>query len=83
MNTIDPNEKLIKHRLYRHHAAGKDSTILKDLSKLGRNLERLVFVDNMAENFKLHPDNGLCISSWVDNINDSELYDIGKILKGI
>ena len=53
------------------------------MNKLGRNLDKVIFIDNMVENFKLTPDNGICISSWVDNIRDTELYDIGKIAKGI
>lgn len=52
------------------------------MSKLGRDLDKVIFIDNMIENFKLNPHNGIEISSWIDNIRDTELYDIGKIVKG-
>jgi len=45
-------------------------------------MEKVIFIDNMEENLKRTPNNGLLISSWIDNIKDTELYDIGRIIKG-
>jgi TFIIF-interacting CTD phosphatase-like protein len=57
LNQLDKDHKLIKHRLYRQHtintAKGTGPLIIKDLSKLGRPLERTIIVDNLAENFIL------------------------------
>lgn len=55
---------------------------IKDLSKVGRDLSKVIIVDNFAENFKLQPFNGLEITTWEDDINDTQLYDLLRILKG-
>ena len=69
-----------QYRLYRQHISYSDETYYKDLNKLGRDLSKTIIIDNLPENYSLHPSNGLFISSWTDDINDSELYDIKKIL---
>jgi len=41
--------------------------IIKDLSKLGRDLSKTIIVDNIAENFVLQKDSGIFISTWYDD----------------
>ena len=36
-------------------------TFCKDLSKIGRDLSRTIIVDNLADNYKLQPNNGIPI----------------------
>jgi CTD small phosphatase-like protein 2 len=43
------------------------------LSKLGRSLEKTVIVDNVADNYKYQADNGLNISNFEGDENDTEL----------
>ncbi len=38
--------------------------IIKDLSKIGRDLAKTIIVDNIAENFLLQKDSGIFISTW-------------------
>jgi CTD small phosphatase-like protein 2 len=54
-------DHLIHHRLYRQHATPKGIVFLKDLSRIGRDVSKTIIVDNVAENFLLHPDNGISI----------------------
>ena len=54
---------------------------MKDLEKLGRDLSRLIIVDNLEDNFRLQPDNGIPIKTWNDDMNDNELYYLYKFLK--
>ena len=56
-------------------------SILKDLSKLGRDLTRTIIVDNIEENYTLQKDNGILIQTWKGNFNDRELFDIKNFLK--
>ena len=42
----------IKYRCYRQHAVREGPVYVKDLSKLGRDLKRVIIVDNVAQNFK-------------------------------
>ena len=75
--------KWIKYRLYRQHALRDGSVYVKDLSKLGRDLKRMIIVDNVAQNFKRQPDNGIHIRSWFDDSNDKALDELGEILESI
>lgn len=38
-------------------------------------------IDNIPENFRLQPNNGLWIRTWNEEIRDSQLVDLCKILK--
>jgi len=74
LDQIDEN-KLISFWLYRQHAK-KDSNghFIKDLSKLGRDISKVIIIDNVAENFKNTPDNGILIKSWFGDTDDNALY---------
>mmetsp|Transcript_3707 Transcript_3707/g.8973 ORF Transcript_3707/g.8973 Transcript_3707/m.8973 type:complete len:765 (-) Transcript_3707:696-2990(-) len=80
MDQIDPN-KLIHHRLYRQHALPWGPLFIKDLSKLGRPLERTLIIDNVAENFMLQPEHGIFIQAWYDDQNDMALIDLQPLLE--
>ena len=80
LDLIDPEKKLINYRLYRHHTTISGITFVKDLSKLGRDLNRTIIVDNLADNFKLQQNNGIRIGTWIDDMKDTQLDDLGKIL---
>ena len=54
----------------------------RDLSLIGRELSKIVFIDNLPENFRLQENNGLFIKTWTDEIRDNQLYDFLKLLKG-
>ena len=43
------------------------------MNKLGRNLEKIIIVDNIEENYQLQPDNGINISDFEGDENDNEL----------
>ena len=69
---LDCKDK-IDYKLYRQHTDLIDGTNVKDLSKLGRNLSKVIIVDNIEENYKLQPNNGLNISDFEGDENDNEL----------
>ena len=81
LDILDPNKILINYRLYRHHTSLSGITFCKDLSKIGRDLNRTIIIDNLADNFKLQPNNGIPIWTWIDDMKDTQLNDLGKILK--
>mmetsp|Transcript_32557 Transcript_32557/g.56339 ORF Transcript_32557/g.56339 Transcript_32557/m.56339 type:complete len:330 (-) Transcript_32557:3-992(-) len=76
-------EHYIKHRLYRHHTVQEGNVYLKDLSRTGRDLASTIIVDNVAENFKLQPENGIFIKSWFDDTHDDALKQLSPLLKAI
>ena len=83
LNLLDINNNLIKYRLYRQHTTILGCNVFKDLSKLGRDLNKIIIIDNLKDNFKLHPNNGLFIKTWTSDVNDNQFYDLEKILKDI
>ena len=83
LNLLDLNDNIIKYRLYRKHVTVVGFSVYKDLSKLGRDLSKIIIVDNFKENFKIHPNNGIFIKTWTSDVNDSQFKDLLKILKDI
>jgi len=41
----------VTHRLYRDHTKYRNGVYTKDLSKLGRDLTKIIIIDNIEENF--------------------------------
>ena len=66
-------EHLVDFRLYRQHTTIYKGINIKDLTKLGRNLEKIIIVDNIEENYQLQPNNGINISDFEGDENDNEL----------
>jgi CTD small phosphatase-like protein 2 len=54
---------------------------VKDLSKLGRNLQKTIIIDNVSQNFSLEEENGLQIISFLGDENDSILLELSSYLK--
>jgi CTD small phosphatase-like protein 2 len=73
--------KCISHRLYRQHTSMDNGVFIKDLSKIGRDLNKTIIVDNVAENFSKQPENGILIKSWYDDPKDDALFELGPLLK--
>ena len=83
LNILDMNYNLIKYRLYRKHTTILGCSIFKDFSKLVRDLNRIIIIDNLKDNFKLQSNNGLFIKTWTSDVNDNQFHDLGRILKDI
>ena len=81
INKIDQKNK-IAYKLYRKHTLykEKENILIKDLTKLGRDLNKICIIDNHKESFSLQPQNGLEILSFYDDENDKELYYLANDL---
>jgi len=80
LDSID-KPKYISYRMYRQHASPTGMVFVKDLSRIGRPLNKTIIVDNVAENFCLQPDNGIFIKSWFDDMSDTALLELAPLLK--
>mmetsp|Transcript_124353 Transcript_124353/g.277310 ORF Transcript_124353/g.277310 Transcript_124353/m.277310 type:complete len:371 (+) Transcript_124353:81-1193(+) len=67
--------------LHRDFCKKKRNHYVKDLSKLGRNLERVLIIDHDPAAFQLQPENGLLIKPFEGDTDDSELADLLDFLK--
>ena len=65
--------RTISYRLFRQQTLTFREFYLKDLSILGRDLNKTIIVDNISENFLLQPENGISIKSWYDDEDDTAL----------
>ena len=84
IDAIEENKIYFEHRLYRQHSIIIGNDFVKDLTRIGRPLDKIVIVDNMPQNFKLQKENGIHIKSfWGEDIYDTALYDLSCILTKI
>jgi Dullard-like phosphatase family protein len=79
IDQIDPG-RLVHHRIYRQHALPWGPIFVKDLSRLGRELDRTLIIDNVQENFMLQPNNGIFILTWYDDPQDTALFALTPLL---
>lgn len=80
LDRLDP-DGFITHRLYRCSTSQQNGVYIKDLQKLGRDLDKMLIIDNSPENFQLQPENGIYIRSWYDDPEDTALFELLSILK--
>jgi Dullard-like phosphatase family protein len=66
-------KNLIDYKLYRDHTYDYNGINVKDLSKLGRDLKKIIIIDNIEENYIFQPNNGLNILDFEGDENDNEL----------
>jgi len=69
---LDPENKLVSHRLYREHCITTDEGVhIKDLRILkNRDLKNIVLIDNAAYSFGYQIDNGIPIIPYYENKMD-------------
>ena len=81
IDSLEQNKIYFEHRLYREHIIIDNNDVVKDLNRVGRALDKILIIDNMAQNFKFQKNNGILIKSfWGDNPNDNILDNLALIL---
>ena len=81
IDAIEENKIYFEHRLYRQHTVIIDNDFVKDLTRIGRPLDKIAIVDNMPQNFRLQKENGINIKAfWGEDIYDTALINLSPIL---
>ena len=80
INSLDKNKIFFENKLYREHCIIMNNDFVKDISKLGKDLSKIIIVDNLVQNYRLNLENGINIKSFNGEINDKILKELGKIL---
>ena len=84
IDSIDEKNKYIDYRLYQEHCTIINDDFVKDLSKIGRAIDKMIIVDNLPQNYRQQKENGINIKSFYgDNPDDRILYHLCKILISI
>jgi len=84
IEAIEKDEQIFKYKLYRQHVTINEDEYIKDLSRIGREIENMIIVDNMPQNFNLQKENGIFIKSFYgDDNDDTALIDLAPILISI
>ena len=88
IDEIEKNKKYFKKRLYRENCVLIGSAYVKDISKLGRDLSKVIIIDNDLACFYLQQENGILIRPFVGNKNeendkvlDNLYYILNNIIK--
>lgn len=81
IEAVDPNN-CISYKLVRDSTHFVDGHHVKNISKLNRDLSKVIVVDWNSESVKFHPENHLQIKKW-DGEDDEVLIDLTVFLKTI
>ncbi|CAL8294166.1 unnamed protein product [Lota lota] len=74
---------VFRARLFRESCVFHRGNYVKDLSRLGRQLARVIIVDNSPASYTFHPDNAVPVQSWFDDMADTELQDLIPLFEGL
>lgn len=86
---IDPilsqldRHRVISHRLYRDATTYRNGVHMKDLSKLNRELSKVIIVDDEPEAFSMHPSNGITIKKFDGDPQDVTLLQLIPVLESM
>ena len=84
IENIEERKKYFEYKLYRQHNIVIENDFVKDLSRIGRDLDKMIIVDNMPQNYRLHKKNGINIKGfWGEDLCDKILYNLKDILINI
>ncbi|CDO95133.1 unnamed protein product [Kluyveromyces dobzhanskii CBS 2104] len=67
---LDPIHAFITYNLFKEHCLYKDGIHIKDLSKLNRDLGKVIIIDTDENSFKLQPENAVFLEPWDGKADD-------------
>ena len=80
LNAIDKNKIFFDNKLYREHCTIINNDFVKDINIIGKDISKIIIVDNLIQNYRLQIANGINIKSFYGEINDKILLELGNIL---
>ena len=84
LNIFDKNN-YCEHKLFREHCYIYDNKgnpgYVKDLTKLNRDLNNVIIIDNNPNCYYFNKDNGIPIKTWFNDKNDKELSKLKPYLE--
>lgn len=82
VEALDSKQKIM-YKLYRDCCKYMNGVYVKDLSKLNRDLSKVIYIDFDPESFRFNPENVLRLPKWNGTLDDTALVDLAELLKTI
>jgi len=73
--------RVVHHRLFREACTNYKGNFVKDMSRLGRDIKKILIIDNSPSSYMFHPENAIPCESWYDDEHDTELLDLLPLLE--
>ncbi len=85
INSIEKYKKYFSFRLFREYSTFTDGIYIKNLNNLGRDLSKVIIIDDKSCSFSAQKENGILIKPFFGelNQNDYELIELIPILLSI
>jgi TFIIF-interacting CTD phosphatase-like protein len=82
LKEIESSRKYFDYNLYIEHNELIGNNLVKDISKIGRDMKKIIIVDKNYENIKSTPQNGILIKPYFgeSSKNDTVLFELKKLL---
>ena len=80
INEIESKTKYFDYNFFREHSIIYGNDFVKDISRIGRDMKKIIIIDNMEENYRLNIKNGIKIKAFYGDQNDNILFELKKIL---
>ena len=82
LNEIEKNKKYFDYNLNTEHLTLYGNKFVKDITKLGRDIKKVIIVDDDPDNFRLNPENGIQISPYLGDStkDDTTLFELKRLL---
>ena len=82
LNEIEKNKKFFDYNLYKDHTTLYENRLIKDITKLGRDIRKIIIIDDDPINFRLNPENGIQVSPYLGDStkDDTTLFELKKLL---
>ena len=78
---IESEKKYFDYNFTREHSILYENTLVKDISLIGRDISKIIIVDDDENCFKLNKENGIKIAAFDGNNNlENVLFELKKIL---
>ena len=79
---IEGDKKLFDYNLYREHCSLIGRNFIKDISRIGRDMKKVIMVDDSQENLNIHINNSILICPYnaEDDEEDRVLFELKKLL---
>lgn len=77
---LDPLHAFISYNLFKEHCVYKNRVHIKDLSKLNRDVNKVIIIDTDPNSYKLQPENAIPMKPW-DGTADDKLIQLIPFLE--